>query len=275
MPMKEDSGTSCERAFTCDGQSKAVRDAIQSLLTRPVAFHRVFSEITGSATAGLMLSQGYYWEKALERMEEKDGKDRKGWFHKTQEEWQTEIGLSRCEQETARRVLRKFDFWQEDRRGVPAKLYFRVDLEKLVDAVFQVAGNQQPRMWEVAEQGCQKLANKDAGNPQSFKSTETTPEITSEREGASLPMPTPEEISRAFEAMKCQPFGSEEFRAIWAREWMRQDVDGSFSDCMERAIQRSKSLKVSVPGMFYDLKREIEKTEAIAIGHELRRRTPL
>lgn len=96
-----------------------------------------------------------------------------------------------------------------------------------------------------------------------------------ERGGASLPAATPETISRAFAAMKCEPFGSEKFRVIWTEEWMRRDVDGMFADYMERAIQRCKSLKVPIPGMFYTMKREIEKSESAAAGHELRRKRPL
>jgi N-terminal phage replisome organiser (Phage_rep_org_N) len=94
------------------------------------------------------------------------------------------------------------------------------------------------------------------------------------REGASLPAPTPEIIASSFLAMKSQPFGTKKFQNIWAEEWIRPS-EGSFSDSMETTIQRCKSLRIAVPGLFYSMKREIEKTEANASGHEMRRRTPL
>lgn len=94
------------------------------------------------------------------------------------------------------------------------------------------------------------------------------------RERASLSPPTPETITRAFGAMKCEPFGSKAFQALWAEEWSSPSADG-FSDSMERCIQRAKSLRIEVPGRFFQMKREVEKTEAAVAGHELRSRTPL
>src|SRR5208337_2284104 len=111
-----------------------------------------------------------------------------GWFYKTQEEWTDEICLSRCEQETARRVLRAFNFWHEVRRGVPAKLYFRLDLDKLAAAVTQHAENPRSRFRTVGTQGFDNTANKNAENRQSSmwkprehkeqRVPENTPEIT-------------------------------------------------------------------------------------------------
>jgi hypothetical protein len=92
-------------------------------LDHPIAFRRAFATITGSANAGLMLSQAFYWSHRT--------KDSEGWFYKTQADWEKETALSRSEQETARRRLRATTFWHEKRRGLPAKLYFRVDLKEL------------------------------------------------------------------------------------------------------------------------------------------------
>jgi 5-methylcytosine-specific restriction endonuclease McrA len=101
--------------------------ALQSLLDRPIAFHRVFVPLTGGVLSALMLSQAIYWTPR--------GYTGDGWFHKSQEEWQEEIGLSRWEQETARKRLRVTTFWQEDRRGIPAKMWYRVDLVSLYEAI--------------------------------------------------------------------------------------------------------------------------------------------
>lgn len=65
-----------------------------------------------------MLSQAVYWSK---RTNEKHG-----WFYKTQEEWEEETGLTRREQETARRRLKEIGVLQEKYQGVPRKVYFRI-----------------------------------------------------------------------------------------------------------------------------------------------------
>lgn len=103
------------------------------LLDRPIAFHRIFAELTGSVTAGLMLSQAVYWSGETKSGERRTA-DPAGWFWKTQEEWFEETRLTRKEQETARKHLRglgRGDVWEEQVRGLPRRLYYRLDLEKL------------------------------------------------------------------------------------------------------------------------------------------------
>ena len=101
---------------------------LETLLDRPIAFHRVFAELTNSLTAGIMLSQAIYWSKRT--------KDPNGWFYKSRDEWYTETYILRRAQENARAILRasRFglaSFWQEELRGVPARLFYRVDFDLL------------------------------------------------------------------------------------------------------------------------------------------------
>ena len=85
----------------------------------PVSFHRCLVPITGGVTAALMLSQAIWTTQALD--------DRAGgWFTRSQDEWREETGLSRWEQESARRALRSAGFLEERREGMPAKLWYRV-----------------------------------------------------------------------------------------------------------------------------------------------------
>jgi len=72
-----------------------------------------------------MLSQAWYW---------KDHTD-DGWFWKTREQWWSETCLTRFEQETARRALRDKGFMEEDLRGMPAKTYFRINIDAVLDAI--------------------------------------------------------------------------------------------------------------------------------------------
>jgi hypothetical protein len=85
----------------------------------PVSFHRCLVPVTGGVTAALMLSQAIWTTQALE-----DSAD--GWFTRSQDQWREETGLSRWEQETARRALRSAGFLEERRDGMPAKLWYRV-----------------------------------------------------------------------------------------------------------------------------------------------------
>ena len=85
----------------------------------PISFHRCLVPITGGVTAALMLSQAIWISEGLDP-------EAGGWFCRSQEEWTEETGLSRWEQETARRSLRNGGFVEEQRAGLPAKLWFRV-----------------------------------------------------------------------------------------------------------------------------------------------------
>lgn len=146
---------------------------------RPIAFHRCFVTLTGSVTAALMLSQAMYWQKRTQ--------DPEGWWWKTMEDWTEETGLSRKEQESARRRLRNAGLLEEERRGVPARLYFRVDLsilDGLLQSIYepnpQFAQKGQSSLPQTGKQVCPERTNKFAPFGQSFKETETTSEITSE-----------------------------------------------------------------------------------------------
>lgn len=95
---------------------------ILELLDRPIAFHRPFVTITGSIGAALMLSQMVYWSMRTRG---------DGWFYKTQEEWQEETGLNRREQENARSALKAVGVLAEKKQGIPCRVFYRVDSERL------------------------------------------------------------------------------------------------------------------------------------------------
>ncbi len=97
------------------------------LLDRPIAFHRCFVTLTGSVTAALMLSQALYWQQRA--------KSDDGWWFKTRDDWTEETGMARREQEGARKKLRNLGILQEDLRGVPATLWYKVDETRLLEAI--------------------------------------------------------------------------------------------------------------------------------------------
>jgi hypothetical protein len=96
---------------------------MRALLDRPIAYHRALVPIAAGALPALMLSQAIYWQL---RTTSEDG-----WWWKTREEWGEETGLTRSEQETARKILKQRPWWAEELRGVPARKHYRVDLDLL------------------------------------------------------------------------------------------------------------------------------------------------
>ncbi|WP_235201034.1 hypothetical protein [Pseudomonas syringae] len=88
-----------------------------------VAVYPAFRRVLGlSASAAQFLSQAVYWTEKTDD----------GWFYKTESEWEEEIGLSSKEVRTARRHLSQIDLLDEVRKGVPAKMHFRVDTDLLL-----------------------------------------------------------------------------------------------------------------------------------------------
>lgn len=94
---------------------------------RYVLYYPSLARVTGSANAALMLGHMLYWSrKFLTKHPE-----RSGWMWCTAADWTLATGLSRHEQDTARAVLRNTGCVEERLIGVPAKMHYRVDLERL------------------------------------------------------------------------------------------------------------------------------------------------
>jgi hypothetical protein len=120
-------------ALSTPAEEHSARKRIEFLFGRPVAFHRCFVKVTGSVHAALMLSQAIYWLNP-DRQGQTRGKDN-GWFWKSRDEWEAELGLSRWEQETARKQLRHTKFWLEKEKRLEHKIFFSIDLVELEKAL--------------------------------------------------------------------------------------------------------------------------------------------
>ncbi|MFL1404210.1 replication protein O [Marinobacter sp. M1N3S26] len=176
--------------------------SIIDIMARPIAFNRAFVDLGLGMCGAMMLSQALYWRARTRAAD--------GWFYKSQKEWQDETGMTRREQETARRRLTEAGFLEEHRKGVPARLHFRVNVEaleaalealssrmaenakqectpnennSLAESANQVCTDGATRMAESAKQDCTEPPDSDGGKRQSITetTTETTPEITAER----------------------------------------------------------------------------------------------
>lgn len=97
---------------------------IQSLLEYPIAFHRVYALITGKTAGGVFLSQAAYWQN-------KCPTGRNGWWYKTEADWYEETMLTRREQEVSRQRLVELGILETEKRGVPARMWYRINKKRL------------------------------------------------------------------------------------------------------------------------------------------------
>jgi len=89
----------------------------------PIAFHRSFVDVTGSATTALLLSI------CIEQAE--SALSPEGWFSASAQDWETRSGLSRKEQATARKNLKDMHLLEERKTSFPATLEVRIKFDRL------------------------------------------------------------------------------------------------------------------------------------------------
>jgi hypothetical protein len=112
----------------------------------------------------LLLSQLLYWRERTNNPE--------GWVYKTHEEWEWETGLSRREQDTARRRLCNAGFIEERLAGMPARMFFRLKEEAILKAIGNVAQYGRKR---------QTTVGRKAPNSQAEIATQVEPEAPSKQ----------------------------------------------------------------------------------------------
>ncbi len=169
------------------GSSPLTWRQLQQILTRPIAYHRIFATIAGGAKAGLFLSQGFYWTNI------KDASDpeAQSWFYKTRVEWEFETGLTREEQETARRQLIKRGLLKEKKQGLPAKLFYQFQKEEILIRIWAVMNSDSAVLSQTSlrvsrKQASGKTSTRSAAKPQAT-STQTSSRNTSSISSSSAP----------------------------------------------------------------------------------------
>ncbi|NMV37022.1 hypothetical protein [Ralstonia insidiosa] len=175
--------TDFARAPQLVGQLVGSRDVI--------AFSAAMARMIGDVEATVFMCQACYWQSKV---------GDKNWFYKlrdaerdsegrmvppsdaSRQSWEWETALPRARQESARRRLKALGLLDEDRRGVPAKLYYRVNFERLYQLLLQ--SNQlaetPPTGWsEVRLQGGGNSTDKPAEAPPTIR-TQTTAQTNAE-----------------------------------------------------------------------------------------------
>ena len=121
------------RAPECSPQAARAEALAQSqallelLGQRYVQFYPVLAELTGSVKCALLLGQALYWTRTYLA----EHPERESWFWHTTRDWLGSTGLSRREQESARRTLVDRNFMAQRRAGMPARLHYKVNLDEL------------------------------------------------------------------------------------------------------------------------------------------------
>ncbi|MDP2433969.1 MAG: hypothetical protein Q8O33_18405 [Pseudomonadota bacterium] len=103
-----------------------------------VSYHPLLATVTGNVKAALFLSHAISWSRYVHKSQP----DRDGWFWLRASDWHEGAGLSGREQATARIILKGMGILEEKRIGVPAKIWYRVNLDKLGHLVAASAGRQ-------------------------------------------------------------------------------------------------------------------------------------
>jgi hypothetical protein len=139
---------------------------------------RVFIDFTGDHLAALLLSQILYWSDRTD--------DADGWFYKTAEEWEAELGLSNFQVKRAAQLLNKFGIESKVRKvKTTPKMHYRIDMPLFVDLFLKFLESR-----ETSNSTKYKLEIQETSKSMDFQETsksyigtEITTEITSrERE---------------------------------------------------------------------------------------------
>lgn len=139
-------------------------DSLRALLSdRPIAFHPVMARLLGGINEALLFQQLAYWSDK--------GAD-PDWIYKGQAELEAETTLSDYQQLQARKKLKALGVIEEERRGVPARLYYRIHWEAVfalfaADPSFPETRNLDsaaPRIRETGNLDSEQLGDKSLGN---------------------------------------------------------------------------------------------------------------
>ena len=105
-----------------------IKTILLELNQRPIAYYPVYVTVTGSLTAGVLLSQVMYWYSVA-----------KDEFYKTDAEIMDETKLTAGELRTAKARLKQLNFVHIRVAGIPAKTYYDINIENLIGAIHETS----------------------------------------------------------------------------------------------------------------------------------------
>lgn len=157
-----------------------------------LAYRVIFAKTLKSPIAAIVLSQYLYWGRNLSSVK------RDGWFYKTEDQFYDETGVSGKSQRTARKNLIENRILLLEKRGVPAKNWYKINYEGLATFLFKHAPP--VTAWELQDTPDEDSKKSPTGTSGCAESvalsiTESTTESTTEEESknknfSSLPSKT-------------------------------------------------------------------------------------
>jgi len=106
-----------------------IKIILKEFSEKPIAYQPIYSKITGSITAGILLSQLVYWYFAVNENE----------FYKTDKEFCDELAMGTKELKNAKKKLVELELIKYKRKGVPAKTYYSVNVENIIRSITSYA----------------------------------------------------------------------------------------------------------------------------------------
>lgn len=149
--------------------SEDLIELIRLMNEKPIAFNKHYVFLGCGINGAVMLSQLVYWADK--------SKDPNGWIYKTGKEWTEETGLTRREQDTARKNLRELGFIDEHKHGVPCKVHFKVNQKALYSSLINLAQKRQTDA-PISQTECTEAPNWIGGKRQT--NTESTTKNTTD-----------------------------------------------------------------------------------------------
>lgn len=102
-----------------------MKELFTALNERPIAYHRIYTKITGNLISGVLLSQLVYWGSTREYKE----------FYKTNKEISTETGLADWEVKKAKKNLQRLGLITTINKSLPRKTYYTVNIDVIISNI--------------------------------------------------------------------------------------------------------------------------------------------
>lgn len=160
-------------------------NVLKQILDRPIAYHRSFARLGCGVAGAVFLSQAFYWHNRTGENE--------GWFYKTARDWHDETGLSRRELQDARKFWKELGILEEQLRGMPATLHFRVNVDVLLSSLHTLCKQDctgRANKFAQGEQTSLHTSSKRVRTPRANSHIQRLPETTTESSASDDAVPS-------------------------------------------------------------------------------------
>lgn len=231
------------------GAGLPIKTPVTAILeaSKPIAFNINFARITGDAKAALFLSQLVYWTRRGA-----DVLDNDGWVFKTRESWESELGLSKHEQATARSTLIGLGLIEEARTGAPARNCYRV-MPNVLGAHLAQLVRTEPVQWSLLDIRSDSQHIRNLLGRQ-FAFYRVLMQITATCTSA-IYLSKALAIQRRFADRQSHPTSSsaETAQLPWDAQWFRMAVDSTQAETgLSPAQQRDAKHKLCQLGLMHE-----------------------